>query len=478
MDVLGFGFFQGFMHYLGVLQWPLVAVFLLFIAWQIRGFAPEERLQTALMFAYFFLVITTFWILKPIKKGLFITYYKGVGGFDLLGWNLDPAQAELVAKVLNMAVAAAAVAVFTLLARSFRRQQLTFILSGFFILCYLVYSFLLDGAGGGTVWTFYLFGDLFSTLMVATFFAFLNDSVDPSSAKRLYGLIGLGGVSGGFFGSAVVGVNVKSLSPALSMWLCLAIAVAIALIAMAAGRVVSRKLAAQETTGKARRRKPPILRPPPPRVSRREIRHGKGRGSPCAHPTCLSVAAIVGLYEMVSTIMDFQFTSTVLHYLEGPQIGEHFPRVFTFTNMVALVVQLFLTSFVMTRFGVGTALLFLPVAALLGSAGFLIAPVLLVGSLLNTTDNGFSYSINQSAKEALYVPTTRDEKYKAKAFIDMFVQRFAKALAVGMSLLITTLFAGFSSIRWLSLVTAAILVLWILAAIYAGRTFRAKEEAA
>ena len=193
MDVLGFGFFQGFMHYLGVLQWPLVAVFLLFIAWQIRGFAPEERLQTALMFAYFFLVITTFWILKPIKKGLFITYYKGVGGFDLLGWNLDPAQAELLAKVLNMAVAAAAVAVFTLLARSFRRQQLTFILSGFFILCYLVYSFLLDGAGGGTVWTFYLFGDLFSTLMVATFFAFLNDSVDPSSAKRLYGLIGLGG---------------------------------------------------------------------------------------------------------------------------------------------------------------------------------------------------------------------------------------------------------------------------------------------
>ena len=213
MDVLGFSFFQGFMHYLGVLQWPLVAVFLLFIAWQIRGFAPEERLQTALMFSYFFLVITTFWILKPIKKGLFITYYKGAGGFDLLGWNLDAAQAELLAKVLNMAVAAAAVAVFTLLARSFRREQLTFILSGFFILCYLVYSFLLDNAGGGTVWTFYLFGDLFSTLMVATFFAFLNDSVDPASAKRLYGLIGLGGVSGGFFGSAVVGVNVKSLSP-------------------------------------------------------------------------------------------------------------------------------------------------------------------------------------------------------------------------------------------------------------------------
>ena len=476
MELAGFAFFEGFMHYLGKLQWPLVAVFLVFIAWQIKAFAPEERLQTALMFFYFFLVITTFWILKPIKKGLFISYYKGVGGFDLLGWQMDAAQAELLAKVLNMAVAAAAVAVFTLLARSFRRQQLTCILSAFFILCYVAYSFILDGAGGGTVWTFYLFGDLFSTMMVATFFAFLNDSVDSGSAKRLYGLIGLGGVSGGFFGSAVVGVNVKSLSPALSMWLCVAIAVVIVLIALAAGRVVSRNLAAPANGGEEgsdSRERAPGARTP------ESSSHGnpalEGARLALRSPYLLSVVAIVGLYEMVSTIMDFQFTSTVLHYLDGPEIGEHFPRVFTFTNMVALVVQLFLTSLVMTRFGVGTALLFLPVAALLGSAGFLVAPVLLMGSLLNTTDNGFSYSINQSAKEALYVPTTRDEKYKAKAFIDMFVQRFAKALAVGLSLLITTLFAGYSSIRWLSLVTAVILLLWILAARYAGRVFIEKE---
>ncbi len=473
MELAGFAFFEGFMHYLGLLQWPLVIVFLVFIAWQIKGFAPEERLQTGLMFFYFFLVITTFWILKPVKKGLFISYYKGVGGFDLLGWQMDAAQAELLAKVLNMVVAAVAVAVFTLLARSFRRQQLTCILSAFFILCYVVYSLILDNAGGGTVWTFYLFGDLFSTLMVATFFAFLNDSVDSGSAKRLYGLIGLGGVSGGFFGSAVVGVNVKSLSPALSMWLCVAIAVVIVLIALAAGRVVSRRLAAPVDESDA----------PEPSATEAAPSEDSPKGNPALEgarlalrsPYLLSVVAIVGLYEMVSTIMDFQFTSTVLHYLDGPEIGEHFPRVFTFTNMVALVVQLFLTSLVMTRFGVGTALLFLPVAALLGSAGFLVAPVLLMGSLLNTTDNAFSYSINQSAKEALYVPTTRDEKYKAKAFIDMFVQRFAKALAVGLSLLITTLFAGYSSIRWLSLLTAVILLLWILAARYAGRVFHEKE---
>jgi len=96
--------------------------------------------------------------------------------------------------VLNMVVAFGAVVVFTWLVRRFRRQQLTFIFSAFFLICYIAYSVVIDDPGGMTVWTFYLFGDLFSTLMVATFFAFLNDSVTPDAAKRLYGLVGLGGV--------------------------------------------------------------------------------------------------------------------------------------------------------------------------------------------------------------------------------------------------------------------------------------------
>ena len=106
-----------------------------------------------------------------------------------------------------------------------------------------------------------------------------------------------------------------------------------------------------------------------------------------------------------------------------------------------------------------------------GSLGFALLPTLWMGSMLNPIDNAFSYSINQSAREALYTPTTTDEKYKAKAFIDMFVQRFAKAVAVGVSLAITTFFADFASLRWLSLFTVAVIALWVLAARYAGRHF-------
>lgn len=417
-----------------------------------------------LMFAYFFLVITSFWILKPIKKSLFIQHYDQAG-FTLLTWTMTASQAELLAKVLNMVVAFAAVAVFTLLARRYRRQQLTFLFTAFFLASYIAYTLLIENPGDATVWSFYLFGDLFSTLMVATFFAFLNDSVTPDGAKRLYGIVGLGGVVGGVFGSTAVRTFISTLSNTHWLWICAGIALIILAVAYAAGRVV------EASSGDVRETAPQDE----PAVAGNVAL--EGARLVFRSPYLLSIVAIVGLYEIVSTVMDFQFTSTVAHYLEGEAIGEQFSTVFMITNVVSMFVQLFLTSFIMTRFGVGTALLVLPLAALSGSLGFAALPLLWVGSALNTIDNAFSYSINQSAKEALYVPTTKDEKYKAKAFIDMFVQRFAKAVAVGVSLVITTIFSDFSSIRWLSLFTVAVVVLWVFAARYAGRHFeRVTEE--
>ncbi|UCC81071.1 MAG: MFS transporter [Candidatus Zixiibacteriota bacterium] len=430
----------------------------------IMNIRKEELPLSLLMFSYFFLVITSFWILKPLKKSLFIAFYDQTG-FDIVTWHLKGSQAELIAKVLNMVVAFLAVVVFTWLARRFRRQQLSLIFSSFFIACYIFFSFIISDPNDLTVWSFYLFGDLFSTLMVATFFAFLNDSVTPDSAKRLYGLVGLGGVTGGAFGTSFVRVWIDQVSISSWLWLCLAFALIISLVAIMAGRLVSKN-------------------PPPSIEAEKQDRARKKAGNPAlegaklvfASPYLVSIIGIVGLYEIVSTIMDFQFTATIEHYLDGPAIGRQFATVFTITNWVSMLVQFFLTSFIMTRFGLKTALMILPLAAFAGSFAFLTVPILWVGSLLNTADNGFSYSINQSAKETLYVPTTREEKYKAKAFIDMFVQRFAKSIAVGVSLVITSIFAEFSSIRWLSLATILLVAVWIFAVRFAGARFKRMTE--
>lgn len=427
----------------------------------------DELPLALLMSGYFFLVITSFWILKPIKKGLFIQFYD-VAGFNLMDWHLAASQAELIAKVLNMVVAFAAVVVFTLLVRHMRRHWLTLTFSIFFIFGFIYYSQVIETAEDWTVWSFYLFGDLFSTLMVATFFAFLNDSVTPDKAKRLYGLIGLGGVAGGVFGTTMGSIWIHTLSMSNWLWICVLLAVLIIVFSMLAGRMVEKdpelnKIDAKTAIDSATEKPPgnPAL---------------EGARLVFASRYLLSIVAIVGIYEIVSTIIDFQFTTTIAHYLDGDAIGRQFTLMFTITNWVSLAVQLFLTSWIMTRFGLKTALMVLPFMIMLGSIAFLALPVLAVGSLLNTVDNGFSYSINQSAKEALYVPTSSEEKYKAKAFIDMFVQRFAKSIAVFVSLAISMMFTTFESIHYLSILVLGLLIVWYFAARYAGNHFAAREK--
>jgi AAA family ATP:ADP antiporter len=294
--------------------------------------------------------------------------------------------------------------------------------------------------------------------MVATFFAFLNDSVSSDTAKRAYGLIILGGVVGGAFGSLFVATKIREISYDHWIMICLGILLIIVAVATIAGRMVNRKEKTQVLRADVTQKGNPAF---------------EGAKLVLKSRYLLSIVGIVGLYEMVSQIMDFQFTQTIAYYLDGDAIGQQIATGQAIGTWTALIVQLFLTSFVMSRFGVGTALLFLPVAALSWSTIYLAAPILWVGTLLFTADNGFSYSINQSAKESLYVPTSKDEKYKAKAFIDMFIQRFAKVLAIGLSLIITTIFTAFNTFRWLSLLTAVILVIWIIAARYAGKRFAA-----
>jgi AAA family ATP:ADP antiporter len=415
---------------------------------------PGEWPFAIAMFGYVFLVIATFWILKPLKKGLFVSYYDA-SGMVLAGRHFTAAEAELLAKVLNMLVAAVAVAAFTWLARHVRRERMTLVLSAFVIGSLLLFARWLRAPDAPAVWSFYLFGDLYSTLMVASFFAFLNDSVTPEGAKRLYGFVGFGAVLGGVVGSVVIGGLVDRYDVPTWALVCAAVGVVIVGLATMAGRRVPGAIGAGPPATERPRHNPAV----------------EGAALVVRSRYLLAIAAIVGLYEIVSTVLDFQFTSTVSHVLDGDAIAKHLSFVFAVTNVASLLVQLFVTTTLMQRWGVGAALLVLPLTTAAGSLSFLLSPTLWIGSSLNTADNAFSYSVNQSAKEALYVPTTGDEKYKAKAFIDMFVQRAAKAVGVVLSLGMGAWFADFASVRWLAIPTLTLIAIWALVARFAGKKF-------
>lgn len=420
----------------------------------------HERWHAVLMFCYFFLIISAYWLIKPIKKAILVGHYQGAG-LTILGFHLDAAQVELAAKELNMLIALLAALSFAKLSSYLKRERLALYIIAFFALGFAVFVLSFNNARYLTLWLFYLYGDLFVTLMVAGFFAFLNDSGDVYTAYRIYGLVVLGGVMGGFFGSAVVAGYAGRLEPSFASAICAGLLTVIAVIAWLSGRMVGR-ISPVKPLGTASAGGDKTLL--------------CGLQNMIQSRYLLGIASIVGLYEMVSVVMDYQFTSTVLHFVSGERLKAHFANVYSFTNFISLILQLFFTRLVMIRFGVKTALLFLPLTAVIGEASFVLLPGLLFGSLLNTIDNAFGYSINQSAKEVLYVPVEREEKYRAKAFVDIFMLRFAKAAAVALSLLLTLMFVGFEKVRWLSIIVIALLMVWLTVIRYIGRSYKEMEN--
>ena len=175
-------FYDSFLQLLWDLRWLLLIAFLFLLYRELRGLDKDDRLHALLMSVTFFLIISAYWILKPLKKGLFLGYYKE-HPLELFGNSFTAAQAELYAKEANVLIAIVAAIFFTRLARHFRRDHFFTFIASLFLAFFLLFSQTADLTSAGSAWLLYLSGDLFITMMVAAFFAFLNDSEMPVAAK-------------------------------------------------------------------------------------------------------------------------------------------------------------------------------------------------------------------------------------------------------------------------------------------------------
>jgi AAA family ATP:ADP antiporter len=413
-----------------------------------RGFFDFKRRELGvalLLFAFFFGVIAAFQILKPLKNGLFVAKY----GADL----------ELYAKLANIAVAALGVVVFTYLYNRLPRHRVIYVLAGFFAVSFGAVAVTITSPGPFAIWVFYFLGDLESTMLVAGFWAYLTDLSDPDQAKRLFGPIGAGGVIGGWVGAS----GAKFLLGAIGAHGLLALAVALmaGLIAIvgATESIVARTGAFRRNEGRARQSDAGGSRIGEALEGARLVLRSK---------YLAAIVGIMALYEVASQVMDYQFKRATQSFGNVQATQAFMADVYWYANLLSVVVQLVLVSFILRKFGVTVALLVLPVSLMASSIGFLALPSLLTVSLLVVFDNGLNYSLQQTARESLYIPTSPDEKYKARAFTSMFVQRSAKGLAILLALGLATIGAP---VRVLSVVTLVTLALMALCSIYAGRRF-------
>jgi ATP:ADP antiporter, AAA family len=420
---------------------PLRAIF---------DFTREEIPVVLLMFAFFFLFILVFQMLRPLKKGMFIEAFG--------------ADTELYAKLLNIVLSIAAVVVYTHLVNHMKRHKLLYVISGFFALSFAGLSFLLGSPDrpGWAVWGFYLWGDLLTTMMVAAFWAYLTDITYPDQAKRLYGAIGTGGVIGGIFGATTAKVLLKPLGTPTILMVAAGLMILLMVVIFVTEYLVERSTRFKKVTA-------------PLKAQSNFGAALEGARLTFRSKYLFAIMGIMFFYEIGSQVNDYQF-SRFTEDLEGlAETQAYVVNASFYANLLAVIVQLFLVSLIMRKLGLTVALLVLPIALIASSTAFFMVPTLLVAMFLFISDNGLNYSIQQTARESLYVVTTPEEKYKSRAFTNMFIQRLAKGLGIFILLGLGLLGLKGASTRYLSIVTIVVMGILVVLAIYAGRQFAKME---
>lgn len=414
----------------------------------IFDFKKEEIPIASLMFLFFFIVIAVFQILRPLKKARVVEYYG--------------AEPELYMRLFNIVVAALAVVVFTFLYNRLPRQRLIFSFCLFFAVAFIALRFLLVKPNIVVAWWYYLQVDLITTIWVATFWAYLTDISTSDQAKRLYGFIGAGGVLGGFIGVSVARILIGNIGESGLLVISAALMLVVGFITLGVEALLRRSKAFGHALPESQ-----TERKPEKKVSKFNVAI-EGAKLALRSKYLAAIVGIMAFYEIGSQVMNFMFSkkSEIISGLESTQV--FFLDVQLFANLLSVVVQLFLVSFIMRKLGLSVALCVLPVAAFISTGLFMAVPALATASLLFISDNGFNYSIQQTSREALYVPTSPDEKYKARAFTNMFVQRAAKGIAIGGTLILISIGV---TVRFLGIFAVVALLSMALLGIYGGRRF-------
>jgi ATP/ADP translocase len=184
------------------------------------------------------------------------------------------------------------------------------------------------------------------------------------------------------------------------------------------------------------------------------------------------IASVVVTYEFAAVMTDFVVNVIFERaFASEVELAQMFGRLGWIVSATALVSQIAIVPAVLPMKRI--ALLVPPVAMGLATIGLWILPLVGIAILLSSADRGLNYSLQQATKETLYVPLTDAQRYKGKAVVDMFFDRFGKAVSA-ITLIVVIAAAGISIPILLAVALGAI-VLWTLFADRLGRAYPARE---
>ncbi len=355
------------------------------------------------MFLYIFIIITTLLIVKPTVNALFVSK---LGADNLpLGYLLVASIAVLTSYFYNRAIRYFSLVKVTVI--SLIVFSIAFIALGFIIKFTVISNWLL--------YFYYTFISLFAVVATSQFWLFANMVFNAREAKRNFGFIGAGAISGGIFGGYLTSIIATSFGNEVAIFMAAAlILVCIPILK----KVYNLKIKFLNTF----KRKQVIANQENLESSSLKlIKNSK-------HLTY--IALITGIGVVVAKLVDFQFSDFAQKALpNSDDLAAFFGFWFSTFNVIALVIQLFLTNKVLTKLGVSTTLLILPLTIAFGSLLFLTFPELWVLIIIKGIDGSAKQSVNKAAIELSIMPIPIQVKNQAKSYIDVVIDSVATGFA-------------------------------------------------
>lgn len=407
---------------------------------------PHEFAAVAASFAMFFTLLSAYYIVRPVRDEMGVAL-----GKDALH------QLFTVVFLVMLAV----VPVFGVIAARFPRRTVLPAIYAFFIAnLVLFWAALRTGdAGPGLKAMFFVWGSVFNLFVISLFWSLMAELWTNTEAKRIYGLISAGGTAGALAGPLLTSSLVNVLSPA-DLLLVSAALLGAALLASLILRRIHPAAAGAETV------------PAGGGIM-------DGAAKVFASPYLGRIALFVLLANIVGTFFYLEQSRLVATAIpDSAERVRFFAGRDLVVSIITLTIEVFGTAQVLRRFGVGAALLALPVVATISVLVLSVHPVLTVVAAVMVAERVVAFSLANPAIKVLYTLTAPDEKYKVQNFIDTVVYRGGDALS-GWMFAAVSAGAGFASAATpLLAMPIALLWIWNARALGAAHDTRAAEAGA
>jgi ATP:ADP antiporter, AAA family len=403
---------------------------------------PAETRALGWSWLYIFSVLSSYYILRPLRDDMGVA-----GGIENLPWLFTGTLAGMLA--INPPFAA-------LVAR-LPRVRFIAIAYRFFISNLLVFALLLHAANAEqSIWlgrVFFIWTSIFNLFVVSVFWALMVDVYDSEQSKRLFGFIAAGATLGGIVGSSITVSLAKQVSP---IYLLL---ISAALIELAVFGV--RRLSKLSN----------VLHQQPAMRSDEAPIGGSiltGVTHALKSPYLINVCVYILLFTITSTFLYFQQAEIARQsFADRGARTAFFASVDLWVNILTLGAQLFLTHRLLRGVGVAVTLAILPALSILGFGTLASMPTIAVLVAYQVLRRAGNFAFARPTREVLFTVVPREDKYKAKSFIDTVVYRLGDQVGAwsyaGLGLM------GFG-ISGIALVAVPMSCAWLVNGWWLGRT--------